>query len=86
MPEFPPPHTAVAIASLTHSVIEEWALGGKVPFVVTDNASTMIAAFKETASEAFDEANPEPVTERPETQTESDCEVVRGTEDSDCFG
>ena len=75
MLEFPPPHTAVAIASLTHSVIEEWALGGKVPFVVTDNASAMIAAFKETAS---DEANTEPVTERPETQTE----VVRATEDS----
>ena len=49
---------------------------------MTENASEMIAAFRETASEAFDEANPELVTKRPKTQTESDCEVVRTTEDS----
>ena len=82
MPEFPPPHSALAIGSLTHSVIEEWELGGKVPFVVTDNASAMIAAFKETTTQAFEEENPEPVTEGPETRTESDCEVVSATEDS----
>jgi hypothetical protein len=48
MPEFPPPHTAIAITTITKSVIEEWGLGGKVAFAVTDNAAAMIAAFKET--------------------------------------
>lgn len=54
--EFPSPHTGAAIVQIVKDVMEKWGLSSKASYMVTDNASNMVKAFKLIRSQAIEEA------------------------------
>ena len=52
--EFPHPHTGERISELIYEVLCNWGLVGKAKFIVTDNASNMVCAFKNTNTDEDD--------------------------------